>query len=103
VVRFDILHDLVVDWAAQRRIIPNSTPLAQASKTIEEVAELVSAINRHSRAEMADAYGDILVTLIIGSKCAGFDLLECLGNAYDEIKDRKGHLRPDGVFVKDAS
>jgi len=62
-VKFDVLHDLVVDWAAQRRIIPNSTPLAQASKTIEEVAELVSAINRQSRAEMADAYGDILVTL----------------------------------------
>ncbi len=38
-VKFDVLHDLVVDWAAQRRIIPNSTPLAQASKTIEEVAE----------------------------------------------------------------
>jgi hypothetical protein len=85
-VKFDVLHDLVVDWAAQRRIIPNSTPLAQASKTIEEVAELVSAINRQSRAEM----------------CAGFDLLECLSHAYDEIKDRTGHLRPDGVFVKDA-
>ena len=46
---------------------------------------------------------DILHDLVVGSKCAGFDLLECLGNAYDEIKDRKGHLRPDGVFVKDAS
>ena len=48
-VKFDVLHDLVVDWAAQRRIIPNTTPLAQASKTIEEVAELVREAVREER------------------------------------------------------
>lgn len=99
---FETLNNLVVNWALDRQIIPNSTPLAQTAKTIEEVGELVAAINGHNRGAMADAYGDILVTLIIGSKLAGFDLLDCLEGAYYEIKDRTGHLRPDGVFVKDS-
>jgi NTP pyrophosphatase (non-canonical NTP hydrolase) len=32
----------------------------------------------------------------------GLDFVECVEQAYAEIKDRKGHLRPDGVFVKEA-
>jgi hypothetical protein len=28
-------------------------------------------------------------------------LTECVAQAYNEIKDRKGYLRPDGVFVKE--
>lgn len=31
------------------------------------------------------------------------DLTECAEHAYETIKDRKGYLRPDGVFVKEAS
>ena len=49
---------------------------------------------------MKDAYGDILVTLIMGCSCADLDLVECLAGAYNEIKDRKGFLGPDGIFVK---
>jgi len=50
---------------------------------------------------MVDAYGDILVTLIIGSRIAGFDLTNCLEVAYSAIKHRTGHLNEQGVFVKD--
>jgi homoserine kinase len=92
----------VLRWAEARKIIPNSTPMAQAIKTLEEVTELISALHRNNREEMIDAYGDILVTLIIGADLAGFDLVDALAKAYDEIKDRKGTLRGDGVFVKDA-
>lgn len=28
---------------------------------------------------------------------------DCVAQAYSEIKDRKGYLRPDGVFVKEES
>jgi hypothetical protein len=52
---------------------------------------------------MADAYGDILVTLIVGCATADLDLTTCLQGAYDEIKHRKGHLNKSGVFVKDAA
>ena len=32
----------------------------------------------------------------------GLDFTECVEQAYQTIKDRKGTLRPDGVFVKEA-
>ena len=31
----------------------------------------------------------------------GLDFIECVEQAYNEIKDRKGTLREDGVFVKE--
>tara|TARA_R110000803_G_scaffold163913_1_gene227651 strand:+ start:26885 stop:27187 length:303 start_codon:yes stop_codon:yes gene_type:complete len=90
----------VVQWAEARKIIPNSTPLAQAIKTLEEVAELLSAIQRGNCVEMRDAYGDVLVTLIVGAALADMDIKDCLEEAYQTIKDRRGYLREDGVFIK---
>lgn len=91
----------VIRWAEARGIVANSTPMAQAIKTLEEVTELIDAINRGDKAEQIDAYGDILVTLIVGCAVADINLTDCLASAYAQIKDRKGHLRPDGVFVKE--
>ena len=93
----------VLRWAEARRIIPNSTAMAQAIKTHEELGELLSALHRNDRAEIIDAYGDIMVTLIIGADLAGVDLVEALNIAYAQIKNRKGHLREDGVFVKEEA
>ena len=72
-----------------------------AIKTLEEVTELLSALHRKDWGEARDAYGDVLVTLIIGAELAGLDLVDCLALAYDTIKDRRGYLREDGVFVKE--
>lgn len=91
----------VIRWAEARRIVPNSTPLAQAIKTTEEVAELLKALSKGDMAEARDAYGDILVTLIIGAALADVDLVDCLEQAYNVIKDRKGYLTSDGIFVKE--
>jgi len=93
----------VLRWAEDRRIVPNSTPLAQAIKTHEELGELLSALHHGDHAEMVDAYGDVLVTLVIGAALADVDLTRCLQAAYEQIKDRKGTLRADGVFVKEAA
>lgn len=91
----------VLRWAEARKIIPRSTAMAQAIKTHEELGELLSALHRDDKAEIVDAYGDILVTLIIGADLAGVDLVEALNHAYAQIKDRRGTLREDGVFVKE--
>ncbi len=93
----------VVRWAEKRMIVQNSNSMAQAIKTMEEVNELLEAIHTGDRVAQADAYGDILVTLIIGCATADFDLTKCLEGAYQEIKDRKGHLTAQGVFVKETS
>jgi len=90
----------VVQWGEARGIIQNSTPYAQALKTKEELEELFEAISKGNREEMADAYGDILVTLVMGCACADLDLVTCFKGAYNEIKDRKGFLNKDGIFVK---
>jgi len=92
----------VIQWGEARRIVQNSTPEAQWMKTVEEVNELLDAIKAGNRDEMKDAYGDILVTLIMGCACADIDLVECLELAYNEIKDRKGYLTPEGIFVKEV-
>jgi len=92
----------VIQWGEARGIVQNSNPLAQASKTREELNELFAAIHNNDLADIKDAYGDILVTLIMGCACADIDLVECLGLAYNEIKDRKGYLTPDGIFVKQS-
>ena len=99
---YRILELDVLRWAEQRKIIPNSTPLAQAIKTSEEVAELLKALHRNDLDESVDAYGDILVTLIIGAALLDVDLVHCLDKAYNVIKDRKGTLTKDGIFVKES-
>jgi len=91
----------VIQWGEARQIVQNSTPYAQAMKTQEELYELFEAIENKDRVAMADAYGDILVTLIMGCATADLDLVECLEGAYNEIKDRKGHLSKEGLFIKE--
>ena len=90
----------IIRWAQQRRIIPNSTPLAQAIKTTEEVAELLKALSSDNIEEAKDAYADIVITLIIGSALLDVDLVSCIKQAFLVIKDRKGYLTKDGIFVK---
>lgn len=92
----------IIQWGEARGIVQNSTPFAQWKKTIEEMIELVEAFANRDETKIKDAYGDILVTLIMGCACADIDLTECLALAYDEIKDRKGYLTPDGIFVKEV-
>lgn len=101
-MNFEELQALVLDWARARQIIPNSTALTQSIKTLEELAELQVALSKQDLFEAGDAYGDILVTMIIGAELAGLDLMTCLEEAYNVIKNRKGYLTPDGIFVKEA-
>jgi NTP pyrophosphatase (non-canonical NTP hydrolase) len=117
---YSILELDVIRWAEARKIIPNSTPVAQARKTQEEAAEIleaasamavlaelarqgadVSAPMAYWRAKYKDGIGDTLVTLIVGAALADVDVQKCLADAYAEIKDRKGTLGADGIFRKE--
>jgi NTP pyrophosphatase (non-canonical NTP hydrolase) len=91
----------VIRWGEARQIVQNSTPYAQALKTLEEVQELLDAIQAKNREAMIDAYGDILVTLVMGCATADLDLVSCFKHAYEQIKDRTGTLGSDGIFYKD--
>lgn len=106
----------VLEWAKEKVILDKATPMAQAEKTLEEVNELLEACFAQSKyqpifknskgkvvntkEEIQDAFGDILVTIIIGAKLQGIDLIECLDYAYNVIKNRTGVMK-DGQFLKD--
>lgn len=100
-MNFEKLNELVLEWAVARQIIPNSNPLAQAVKTTEELAELLKAICKGDKDEAIDAYGDILVTMIIGAALMNVSMVDALESAFNEIKNRKGYLGADGIFVKE--
>lgn len=95
------LESLVFCWAAKRRIIPNATPESQVLKAVSEMGELADAILKGQDDEMKDAVGDVLVCLVNLCALKGTSLGECLSLAYDQIKDRKGTLLPNGCFVKE--
>lgn len=95
------LFERVKDWAKARKIIPNSTPQAQLLKSMSEMGELADATLKNDRNGIVDGIGDVLVTLILYAALQGLDVMPCLASAYETIKDRKGTLTPEGVFVKE--
>jgi NTP pyrophosphatase (non-canonical NTP hydrolase) len=92
----------VIQWSEARKIIPNSTPLAQWKKAAEELDELRDALVKDDRAEAIDAVGDTVVCLINICALMDINLVDCLASAYNEIKDRKGTMNSEGIFVKEV-
>lgn len=91
----------VVQWSEARKIIPNSTPLAQSMKAVEEINELVDALMKNDKDEAIDAIGDTVVCLINVCALLDVNLVDCLHSAYEQIKDRRGHMNAEGIFVKE--
>lgn len=91
----------VIRWAEARLIIPNGKPSSQLLKAVSEMGELADAEGKNNLEAIKDAIGDVMVCLINYCALRDIDLVECLQGAYNEIKDRKGTLMPDGTFVKE--
>lgn len=117
----------VTEWAQDRNIIKGSTAQVQFKKYLEESIELFATLNpeltpfqitneigrmvddlyRDGRIKKApkgktikDDIGDCIVVLDIMAEQEGLVVGDCLGHAYDDIKDRKGEMR-NGVFIKE--
>lgn len=115
-MQYNELEPLVIQWAKEKGILDKATPYTQATKTFEEVEELIEALEVdkkeveyftnskgnlvNTKEEIKDALGDILVTIIIGAELQGLKLTDCLESAYNVISKRTGKM-VDGVFVKD--
>ena len=91
----------IKQWLQDRQITTNSTSQAQFIKTVEETGELAAGLARNDKAMIEDAIGDVIVTLIAVATLEGTSIERCMGLAYDEIKDRKGFLNEDGIFIKE--
>lgn len=91
----------IIQWAEARRIIPNSSPETQLLKAVSELGELADATIKKDREEVIDAVGDVMVCLVNYCALQDISLVSCMEVAYDTIKNRKGTLLPNGVFVKE--
>jgi NTP pyrophosphatase (non-canonical NTP hydrolase) len=100
---YEEIEQAVIDWAKARRIIPNATPTSQLMKAFEEMGELAAGEARNQMPKIEDSVGDVMVCLINYCALRNIRLVECLRNAYDEIKERKGTLMPNGIFVKEGA
>ena len=92
----------VIHWSEARKIIPNSTPFAQSIKAVEEINELVDALRDDNKIEAIDAIGDTVVCLINVCALLDVNLTDCLEAAYLQIKDRRGYMNDEGIFVKES-
>lgn len=96
----DELIGLIAVWGQKHGI---NNPDRQTVKLMEEVGELAHEISRgqYNSKATEDAIGDISVVLIILADMLGYDFVDCLNLAYNEIKDRTGHTE-NGSFIKDG-
>lgn len=118
----------IADWHWQRNLIEGTTDDKQFIKLLEEFIELYLAMkpgrtplvavhdvkrfsdrllegNRLHTAtnrshDMKDAMGDMTVVMINLMERNGWTYEECITQAYDAIKDRKGRMI-DGTYVKE--
>lgn len=91
----------IIRWAEARKIIPNSTPVTQLLKAVSEMGELADATIKNDREMIVDAVGDVMVCLVNYCALQDLNLVDCMEVAYDQIKNRKGTLLLNGVFVKE--
>jgi NTP pyrophosphatase (non-canonical NTP hydrolase) len=97
-----MIEKLIADctaWSEARLIFKNGSRPTQMLKLMEEMGELSSSIAKGR--DVRDDIGDMLVVLNNVAVMSGTTLEECLGISYYQIKDRKGFLNGNGVFIKE--
>nr|DAR54276.1 MAG TPA: NTP-PPase-like protein [Caudoviricetes sp.] len=95
-------------WADERNL-KQADPKIQWMRVTEEVGEIRDVLLKPTKftepqAALKDAIGDTLVTIIVLAHQLDLDVTECLGIAYEEIKNRNGkdgkwNIRQRGRFI----
>lgn len=96
-----VYESFILEWAQARGILDNSTSDKQFLKLVSEVGEL--ADNLAKGRCVKDDIGDCLVVLTIIANLENTTLSECIEQAWNDIKDRKGFLNEMGVFEKEVA
>lgn len=96
------LIEKVEAWAVEKGLDNNELWSKQFAKIVEELGELSSSILKEKREEERDAFGDLLVTIIILALQRDIHLTSCLFDAYEVIKNRQGKL-VNGSFIKEEN
>jgi len=91
--------DWIANWHHERNLIDGATNMSQFAKLISEAGELSNNIAKGK--DCRDDIGDMIVVLINIAERNGYTIEECLAQAWNDIKDRKGKMI-NGTFVKEA-
>lgn len=102
---FSELITKINEWADDRSL-KQADPKIQWMRVTEEVGEIRDVLLKPTKftdpqAALKDAIGDTLVTIIVLAHQLDLDVAQCLGIAYEEIKNRKGRI-VNGTFVKES-
>jgi hypothetical protein len=95
----DVLEQNIKQWHYDRNLIEGANDKDQVCKLIQEVGELSDNVCKGK--DVADDIGDCIVVLINIATRNHLSLGDCMNQAWNDIKDRKG-MMIDGIFVKDA-
>lgn len=98
---FDTLEyyvDNILQWAEERNLIKGSTSKDQFCKLMQETGELSDNLCKQN--SISDDIGDCMVVLTIIAAQQNLSIEECLDQAWNDIKDRKGTM-VDGIFIKE--
>lgn len=118
---FEELRERVLDWAKNKDLLHEENAEKQFLKFMEEVFEFrdewLLCVHEYNKCSYGEAdndpevielrhnmkleMGDIFVTLLILCDQLNLDPVDCLGRAYEKIKDRKGKTI-NGVFIKEG-
>ena len=92
--------DLIREWAEERGLYLHGDPKTQTLKLMEEAGEICRAVLKDNQDDIIDGIGDCVVVLTNLAELCGVTIEQCIGMAYDEIKNRKGKM-DNGTFKKD--
>ena len=87
----------IIQWHYDRNLIDGATDKDQLAKLVQEMGELSDSICKEK--DVKDDIGDMIVVLLNIAERNNVTLEECLEQAWEDIKDRKGRM-VDGIFIK---
>jgi NTP pyrophosphatase (non-canonical NTP hydrolase) len=66
-----------------------------------DIGDIAKSIIRGNKIKRFESYVNVVNDLNALCEFLELDLVECISKAWNEIKDRRGFLREDGIFVKE--
>jgi len=66
-----------------------------------DIGDIVKSIIRDNKIKRFESYVNTVNDLNALCEFLELDLVECINKAWNEIKDRKGYLNEEGIFIKE--
>ena len=98
-MKFEEFEENVKGWSTERGIYAHSDAKSQILKAVSEMGEL--ADNAIKGKDITDDIGDTIVCLINVAVLSNIEMEDAFNQAWNDIKDRTGHMVAGGAFIKD--